>query len=95
MLFAGARWDPIRSRGCLASYLDTGGVVQRSAAQAPCDNFALKEVRCDNETASCAFFAAFFVGGAPTLGFATLGSDNVLLEAKLVVNPVADPGRKP
>ena len=37
----------------------------------------------------------FFVGGAPSLGFATLGSDNVLLEAKLVVNPVADPGRKP
>ncbi|CAE7217029.1 unnamed protein product [Symbiodinium microadriaticum] len=37
-------------------------VPVRRACQAPCDNFALKEVRCDNETASCAFFAAFFCG---------------------------------
>ena len=71
------------------------GVVQSSTAKALCGNFALKVVRCGAETDSCAFLLPFVVGGAPALGFATLRSDNVLLEAKLVVNPVADPGRMP
>ena len=67
--------------------------VQPSTAQALCDNFAPRVVRCGAETVGSACLAAFVVEGAATLGFATLRSDNVLLEAKLVVNPIADPGR--